>query len=552
MDDNRAIICPRCEEQHAAGSRPGPTDTISWESSTSSESSTCNRCGADLRLNGRFVLHAFMGGGGQSRTYRASDLETGDLVAVKELSLSLATDWKTIELFRRSTTVLSGISHPGIPRYVDSFEHSGAGVTFHYLVQELIDGKSFAQILDEGRRFTQAEVMEIAAELLDILEYLHGSSPPLVHRDIKPSNIMRRNDGSLVLIDFDIVQEILTPEGSSTVAVGTPGYAPLEQYIGRSGPPSDLHALGATLVRLLSQVEPVELLDLTSHRVRFEDTVKVGAGFSNILERLLEPDVAKRYQSARAVQSDLAQCETSQTEVLRAGKRKALTKRNLTISLIVVGAVSVPLWLVFLDAGSPEGESPNGSSTSSSGLPRVRLSDMASAELGYWHELEQDGIEIAFDEFDPVTEAPMVVTLSRSWASDAHLAPILAVHQVNPAGTVDLTSTDASVRYEFESPARRADPTEYCCLSILLENQTIKFLIRPQPTWFYGNLPLPICGLDQAIANLKESGLLPERPYYSADMNTWEGQTVWSIRARSFHPQGGVFPGVSHDSCRPR
>jgi hypothetical protein len=248
-----------------------------------------------------------LGSGGQGRTFEAWDHHAGQLVAAKEMSLASARDWKSVELFRRAAETLQRLHHPGIPRLVESFAEERGGVTFYYVVQERIDGETLAEALRRGERFDETAAREIAEQVLAVLSYLHAQSPPIIHRDLKPSNLMRREDGSLVLIDFDLVRSVSRPEGGSTMAAGTSGFAPLEQYFGMPVPASDLYALGATLVALLSRLEPADLMPPGEHRVDFEGQVAVSDGFAGVLAHLLEPEVSRRYQAAAEVLTDLAQ-----------------------------------------------------------------------------------------------------------------------------------------------------------------------------------------------------------------------------------------------------
>ena len=266
----------------------------------------CPRCQAGTRLHGRYVLERLLGSGGQGRTFAARDLQRDATVAVKELSLARVRDWKSVELFRREATVLAGLDHPGVPRLVESFEEERAGITFFYLVQELVPGESVAVALERGARWNEDQVRALADGVLEILEYLHGQSPPVIHRDIKPSNILQRPDGGITLVDFGLVRDVARPEGGSTMSAGTPGYAPPEQYAGRAVPATDLYALGATLVALLARRDPVDLLSPRTQRLAFRDHVTIGDDLARIVERLLEPDPTRRYETAAAVRRDLA------------------------------------------------------------------------------------------------------------------------------------------------------------------------------------------------------------------------------------------------------
>ncbi|MCB9753002.1 MAG: serine/threonine protein kinase [Myxococcales bacterium] len=291
----------------------------------------CTGCGEGRLLRGRYWIDAVLGGGRTTQTLRAtiadpSGAGPGAPVVIKTLSLAGARDWKQVELFERAASVLRGVapSAPGIPRLVDHFEQSRGGVTRYYLVQEWIGGRSLAQLLEDGERFDEASARALAEDLLGTLERLHGFSPPVVHRDIKPANIIRQDAVSSaapgagagaggerdddaparprhVLVDFDLVQDTVKPEGGSTMALGTAGYSPIEQLMGQAVPASDLHALGATLIALLSRASPTELYDPATQRVEFRERVNVSPELATVLERMVAPTLAERFSSAADV-----------------------------------------------------------------------------------------------------------------------------------------------------------------------------------------------------------------------------------------------------------
>lgn len=201
------------------------------------------------------------------------------------------------KLFEREAQVLKQLDHLRIPQYHDYF-HIDDRTLWFALVQQYIPGKSLKEHQTEGKRFTESEVRNIAQQALNILIYLHELNPPVLHRDIKPSNLLLDDKGCLYLIDFGSVQDPSPAIGSTFTVVGTYGYAPIEQYGGRTVPNSDLYALGATLIHLLTGTSPADLPQYDAH-IQFRHLVNASDSLLQWLEMLTEPSVEKRPTSAR-------------------------------------------------------------------------------------------------------------------------------------------------------------------------------------------------------------------------------------------------------------
>ena len=153
--------------------------------------------------------------------------------------------------------------------------------------------------MDEGQHFSERQILDIATNILHLLTYLHGLSPPVLHRDIKPSNLVLGEDGYVYLIDFGAVQDRAAVEGASFTVVGSYGYTPMEQFGGRAVPASDLYALEATLIHLLTGVTPADLPQDELH-IEFADRVSVSPGLVSWIQQLTEPSIKKRFQTAQA------------------------------------------------------------------------------------------------------------------------------------------------------------------------------------------------------------------------------------------------------------
>lgn len=254
----------------------------------------------DALLGDRFSVERLLGRGAQGRTYLGQDRQSGEAVAIKELDLGQADDWKAIELFEREAQALQSLNYPNIPRYVDAFHRSDQeGRERFFLVQQFVEGSPLEKLIERGASWSEGEARRLLRQLLEILVYLQDRSPRVIHRDIKPSNLILGSNGRLSLIDFGAVQAVMPVAGSGgSTVVGTTGYMPVEQIMGRAGPASDLYAVGATMVHLLSGHHPAQL-PLTANRLDFRGLVNVSDRFAGFLEWLLHPHVEERPADAR-------------------------------------------------------------------------------------------------------------------------------------------------------------------------------------------------------------------------------------------------------------
>lgn len=257
---------------------------------------------AEQVLHERYQLKQQLGKNAGRQTWLAEDLgdQGNEPVIVKLLAFSPQLQWDDLKLFEREAQVLKHLDHPKIPRYRDYFSvepPTGAGLSWFGLVQDYIPGASLQQMLNQGKRFREVQVREIATEVLHILAYLHQLSPPVLHRDIKPSNLILTEQGSVYLVDFGAVQDRAVGEGATFTVVGSCGYAPLEQFWGRAVPASDLYALGATLIHLLTGRPPADLPQ-ENLRICFEDWVSLNPSFVHWIKQLIEPAIEQRFNSA--------------------------------------------------------------------------------------------------------------------------------------------------------------------------------------------------------------------------------------------------------------
>src|SRR5260370_35407034 len=177
------------------------------------------------------------------------------------------------------------------------------------MVQEYVEGENLEARMEHIKRpMEEQDALRYAAEVLDILDYLEQQTPPIVHRDIKPANIIiGAKDQRAHLVDFGIARAYAPSTNErrkQTTALGTPGYAPPEQYQANADPRSDLYALAATLHHLLTNRDPRNYPPFTYSPVRTLNP-QLSPEVERVVARAVNNDITQRYQSAAAMKRDV-------------------------------------------------------------------------------------------------------------------------------------------------------------------------------------------------------------------------------------------------------
>jgi serine/threonine protein kinase len=275
----------------------------------------CLTCGTKLLLKDRYRATQALGRGGCSRTFEALDQDRlNHPCVIKLFMLPPEQDQKATELFNQEAVRLYELGkHNQITDLYAHFELDNR----LYLVQEFVDGETlWNELEDRGAPgcapYKENDIREILADLLPVLQFIHEQG--VIHRDIKPANIIRRrSDGKLILIDFGVAkakQATGTGLAGQGTMIGTIGYAPAEQLqSGKAYPASDLYALGATCIHLLTGMHPFNLYNplegCLMWREHLPDEITISPQLGEILDNLLKTLVKERYQSAEEVLKDL-------------------------------------------------------------------------------------------------------------------------------------------------------------------------------------------------------------------------------------------------------
>ena len=279
-----------------------------------------------LLRGGSYKIEKVLGQGSFGITYLAEHTNLGRKVAIKEFfmkelnsrgedgSITGMTDGSLSQnycvKFQKEAINLSRLDHPNIVRVTDSFSENG---TFYY-VMDYIEGQNLNDYV-KSHHMDEAEATSIIKSVSDALIYMHEEKH-MLHLDLKPGNVMRRNsDGHIFLIDFGLCKHFSEdgqPETSTTIGLGTAGYAPIEQgnkaKNGEFRPTIDVYALGATFYKLLTCETPPPASDLVSDDELLENNLRakgVSEVYVNVISEAMCPNVRKRIQNIQSFKDKL-------------------------------------------------------------------------------------------------------------------------------------------------------------------------------------------------------------------------------------------------------
>lgn len=279
-----------------------------------------------LLRGGSYKIEKVLGQGSFGITYLAEHTNLGRKVAIKEFfmkelnsrgedgSITGMTDGSLSQnycvKFQKEAINLSRLDHPNIVRVTDSFSENG---TFYY-VMDYIEGQNLNDYV-KSHHMDEAEATSIIKSVADALIYMHEEKH-MLHLDLKPGNVMRRNsDGHIFLIDFGLSKHFSEdgqPETSTTIGLGTAGYAPIEQgnkaKNGEFRPTIDVYALGATFYKLLTCETPPPASDLVSDDELLENNLRakgVSEVYVNVISEAMCPNVRKRIQNIQSFKDKL-------------------------------------------------------------------------------------------------------------------------------------------------------------------------------------------------------------------------------------------------------
>ncbi len=256
----------------------------------------------------RYQLLDEIGQGATSLIFKARDVTTSQVVALKVLRGSAATHPRLFAGFRREAEVGVRIVHPNVIRIFHAGVHEG----WMYLAMEYVNGRTLADILSMCHQLTLHECQPLFEQTLAALECIHANG--IVHRDVKPSNIMVNHEGVWKMMDFGISREQGT-EATAGPSLGTPEYMSPERLLGRAATiAADVYAAGVVFYEALAgdvpfrDRNPVERCTQPAPSVRLKRP-DVPEWLDRMVRRALAPDVAARYPDISSMIRDLGSFE---------------------------------------------------------------------------------------------------------------------------------------------------------------------------------------------------------------------------------------------------
>src|SRR5437764_13800812 len=294
-----------------------PLQTVAAQVLTGQIGSTPLAPGITLQ-GGRYVIDRALGQGGMGSVFLAHDMHVNNKpVVIKEMANVYASEAERREAeaeFQAEMATLAALSHPNIPQISDFFTESKR----HFAVQEYVSGQDLQKAIEAAQvpgepphGLPEKQVLAWISQVLAVLEYLEAQNPQVIHRDIKPGNIVVDANNRVRVVDFGIASHKFKPGSTRAVgqqistALGTPGYAPKEQFTGQETPLSDLYALGATMHHLLTGRDPTKIQPLWQYPPVRALNPKISEATDRIVARALQNDLKTRYQSAAEMKREV-------------------------------------------------------------------------------------------------------------------------------------------------------------------------------------------------------------------------------------------------------
>jgi CheY-like chemotaxis protein len=257
----------------------------------------------------RYRIQRLLGEGGMGRVYSAIDSSIDELIALKLLKDSMASNQETLGLFKQELKLARKVRHRHVVQSFDLGFADGCA----YISMEYIDADNLAIHLQRKKRLREDEALGILQQVLRGLKAAHDLG--IVHRDIKPGNILLNKDGMAFVTDFGVATQATRSAASDGYVAGTPQFMAPEQFLGGPiGVAADLYACGALLYLMVTgelpyaaaSIAELERTKATAEPRAIPESLTVSRSTRELVARLLQRNAAERPQNAAAVLEQIA------------------------------------------------------------------------------------------------------------------------------------------------------------------------------------------------------------------------------------------------------
>lgn len=270
----------------------------------------------NIVINDRYVVNTQIGHGGYATVFLAFDTFYSKHVAVKVVKCEAVDGNKTYDMFKQEAMTLAAISNKNVVKVYENGIYDGNP----YLVMDYVKGKSLKDIIYSSSYLLVDEVFLYMQQIINGLEAVHNGN--IVHRDLKPQNIIKKSDGTLVILDFGTAivsdKEINLYQEDGNTIIGTVQYMAPELVSNPAGSfQTDIYALGVTMYEMFtakfpfSSVDPSDKIAVVKMHMNepFPSVRKINPNvpveFENIIYKCCEKDPKKRYRNVNELRIDI-------------------------------------------------------------------------------------------------------------------------------------------------------------------------------------------------------------------------------------------------------
>ena len=312
-------------------------------------------------IDGKYRVIREVGSGGMAHVYRAINMSSRKVVAVKMLKEEYLDDQEFLRRFEREAKASLALSHENIVRAYGVGDDNGVP----YIVLEYVEGKTLKDLIREspGGHLSVQQSIGICSQILDALSYAHTHG--IIHRDVKPQNVIVTNRGKAKLADFGIAREVTASTVTFTGknVVGSVHYISPEQAKGQPATAeSDIYSAGISLYEMLTGTVPfigdttvaTALMHLSEKPVPPQElNPAVPPALNDIVLRAIEKEPDMRYSSAKLMRSDLIRSLSHPNGTFardRESKEAKIPGRRMSLSVYAWISISVftPILVIFL------------------------------------------------------------------------------------------------------------------------------------------------------------------------------------------------------------